>query len=68
MKYSIVNTEKAVKHGFNPNLFRRLKDGTMIVNENHLRDVDSDIDKAAALLGGVVLSEAETREQINKIR
>ena len=64
MKYAIVQVDIAGRYGVTPenhncNNNQRL----MVVNENELRRIDSDIAKAATLLGGELLSLSECTEQ-----
>jgi len=67
MRYSIVDAKKGEDYGFLPVLHQTTANGTkMVLNENELLHIDSDIDNAASLLGGVVMSEAEVLNIINQ--
>ena len=68
MYYSIIDTDKGRAAGFNPDHHRILKGGQkMVVNENELRQINADIDAAAASLGGKVLTKDETITLIKQI-
>lgn len=67
MRYSIIDKKLGEEQGFNPE-YHRLLDERMVVNENELRKVDSDIDEAARLLGGVILTHAEVINEIKKYK
>ena len=67
MRYSIIDKKLGEKQGFNPKHHRLLGD-RMVVNENELRKVDSDIEEAARLLGGRLLTNAEVINEIKKFR
>lgn len=69
MKYSIIDTEKGEEYDIKPHLHQLLANGSMmVVNENELRLVNSDIDRAAELLGGEVLSEAEVINEMKEYK
>lgn len=69
MKYSIIDAEKGEEYNIKPYLHHLLANGSkMVVNENELRLVNSDIDRAAELLGGEVLSEAEVINEMKKYK
>lgn len=67
MRYSIIDKKLGEKQGFNSEHHRLLGE-RMVVNENELRKVDIDIEKAARLLGGVILTHAEVINEIKKFR
>ena len=67
MLYSIILTELGEKHGLKPNLHRLTANGEkMVVNENELRLVNEDIELSAAMLGGVVMTQGEVINELNK--
>lgn len=67
MLYSIIYTELGRQHGLRPDLHQTTANGTkMVVNENELRLVNSDIDKAAQLLGGEVMTQGEVVNELKK--
>ena len=67
MLYSIILTELGEKSGLRPHLHRLTANGEkMVVNENELRLVNPDIDLAAATLGGVVMTQGEVINELNK--
>ena len=69
MIYSIILTELGEKHGLRPHLHRLTANGEkMVVNENELRLVNPDIDLAAATLGGVVMTQGEIINELNKYK
>ena len=69
MLYSLIETQKGEAHGIVPRLHTLCDKGTkMIVNENELRMVNQDIEAAAAVLGGIVMTEGEIINEINKYR
>lgn len=57
MKYALVNKKKGEERGFDAYLHTVTKKGEMVLNENELLEVNPDIDKAAAELGGKVYTE-----------
>jgi len=65
MKYSIIDAKKGEAAGFT-RLTHRLLDGgdTMIVNENELLRLGSDITAEAKALGGDILSLSELQNKI----
>lgn len=65
MLYSIVDKNKAEDEGFKAILHQCTED-KMILNENELRKVDSDIEAAAHFLGGVILTNSEIREELKR--
>lgn len=67
MRYSIIDKKLGEKQGFNPEHHRLLGE-RMVVNENELRKVDGNIEEAARLLGGVLLTQAEVTNEIKKYR
>lgn len=67
MRYSIIDKKLGEKQGFNPEHHRLLGE-RMVVNENELRKVDGNIEEAARLLGGVLLTQAEVTNEIKKFR
>lgn len=67
MRYSIIDKKLGEKQGFNPEHHRFLGE-RMVVNENELRKVDGNIEEAARLLGGVLLTQAEVINEIKKYR
>lgn len=69
MKYSIIVSSKGEDYGISPELHRTVSNGSkMVVNENELRLIDPDIDTAASLLGGVVMSQCEVINELNRIK
>ena len=69
MLYSIILTELGEKHGLKPHLHRLTANGEkMVVNENELRLVNPDIDLAATTLGGVVMTQGEVINELNKYK
>lgn len=67
MLYSIVDKAKAEEHRINPVLHRHTSDGKRIcVNENELRLVDENIEAAAALLGGTLLTSYQAQDELRK--
>ena len=69
MLYSIILTELGEKHGLKPHLHRLTANGEkMVVNENELRLVNEDIELAAATLGGVVMTQGEVINELNKYK
>lgn len=68
MLYSIIDTVKGKNAGINPHLHQTTLNGSkVVVNENELRMVDSDIQVAAASLDGVLLTLAELKNELNKL-
>lgn len=68
MKYSIIDTNKGEKVGFQPILHRLLKNGEkMVVNENELRRIGEDIELVAINLGGTLLTYGEMLKEVNKL-
>lgn len=68
MLYSIIDTKKGEAYGVAPRLHILCDKGTkMIVNENELRTVYPDIEAAADLLGGTVMTEGEIIKERNKL-
>jgi len=67
MRYSIIDTKKGEAAGF-ARLTHRLLDGgdTMIVNENELRRLGSDITGIAKELGGEILTLSELQNTIKQ--
>lgn len=69
MLYSLIETQKGEAHGMVPRLHILCDKGTkMIVNENELRTVNQDIEVSAAVLGGIVMTEGEIYNEINKYK
>ena len=69
MLYSIINTKSGEHRGLLPHLHRLPDNGEkMVVNENELRLVNPDIDLAAATLGGVVMTQGEVINELNKYK
>ena len=69
MLYSIILTELGEKHGLHPHLHRLTANGEkMVVNENELRLVNPDIELAASTLGGVVMTQGEIINELNKYK
>ena len=69
MLYSIILTELGEKHGLKPHLHRLTANGEkMVVNENELRLVNPDIELAAANLGGVVMTQGDVINELNKYK
>ena len=57
MKYALVNKQKGEARGFDAYLHTVTQKGEMVLNENELLEVNSDIEVAAAELGGKVYTE-----------
>lgn len=69
MLYSIINTKSGEQKGLLPHLHRLVDDGQkMVVNENELRLVNEDIELTAAMLGGVVMTQGEVINELNKYK
>lgn len=69
MLYSIIDTKKGEAHGIVPRLHILYDKGTkMIVNENELRALNPDIEAAADLLGGTVMTEGEIINEQKKLK
>lgn len=67
MLYSIIDTKKGEANGIVPRLHILCDKGAkMIVNENELRTLNPDIEAAADLLGGTVMTEGEIINETNK--
>lgn len=67
MRYSIIYTKLGEKYGLLPRLHKLTSNGEkMVVNENELLLIDGDIEKAASILGGAVMSHAETINELKK--
>lgn len=67
MLYSVIDTKTGEEYGIKPFLHHLLEKGAkMVVNENELRKVDADIEKACKILGGTLLTEGETIDIVNK--
>ena len=68
MLYAIINKRLGEEHGMLPHLHQLTANGEkMVVNENELRLVKSDIDLAAAMLGGVVMTQGDVINELNKL-
>lgn len=68
MRYAIIDKGLGEINGINQRLHRLAGNGKkMVVNENELRHVNADIDAAAALLGGKVLTECELRNELKNL-
>lgn len=68
MRYSIIDTEKGEQQRLYARLHRTLKNGTkMIVNENELLKIGSDVEAVAKKLGGTLLTNAEVDNEIKKL-
>ncbi len=68
MLYSIIDTKKGEAYGIAPRLHILCDKGAkMIVNENELRTVNQDIEAAAEMLGGTVMTEGEIINERNKL-
>ena len=69
MLYSIIDTKKGEAHGIVPRLHILCDKGRkMIVNENELRALNPDIEAAADLLGGTVMTEGEIINETKKLK
>lgn len=69
MMYSIIDTSKGEQHGLLPHLHNTVLNGTkMVVNENELRLVNSDIEAAAAYLGGTLLTLGEVKNEMQRLK
>lgn len=67
MRYSIIETKLGEKYGLLSHLHKLTSNGEkMVVNENELLLIDGDIEKAASILGGAVMSQAETINELKK--
>lgn len=66
MRYSIVDIKKAERYGLPASIHRTCFTTKMVVNENELLRVSLDIDEAASMLGGEVLTELECFEELKK--
>lgn len=66
MRYTIVDIETASSYGFKESAHRTTK-GYMILNCNELSLVDSNIEKAAAMLGGELYNIEELNRKINEL-
>ena len=67
MRYSIIETKLGEKYGLLPHLHKLTSNGEkMVVNENELQLIEGDIEKAASILGGAVMSHAETINELKK--
>lgn len=67
MKYSIIDTDKGMGCGLNPKHHVLSPDGKkMVVNENELRPINMDIEKAAHELGGRILLPGEVENELKK--
>jgi hypothetical protein len=65
MKYSVVKSSIAERHGVKLAYHNLSADKTrVVVNENELRRVNTDIEKAASMMGGEVLSLEELKSYI----
>lgn len=65
MKYSIVDVNEAEIRGIKKEYHNINEKGDkMVVNENELRKVNPDINKAAIVLNGEVLSFSELENQV----
>ena len=69
MKYAIIDTNAGRAKGINPAHHYLFADGSkMMVNENELRLVSTDIDEAARAMGGEVITHGQAITQIKKLR
>ncbi len=69
MLYSIITTKLGEQRGILPHLHRLADNGSkMVVNENELRLVNTDIELAAATLGGVIMTQGEVINELNKYK
>ena len=69
MLYSIITTKLGEQRGILPHLHRLADNGNkMVVNENELRLVNTDIERAAATLGGVIMTQGEVINELNKYK
>lgn len=65
MRYSIVDANEAENRGIKKEYHNINEKGDkMVVNENELRKVDPDINKAAIVLHGEVLSFSELENKV----
>lgn len=68
MRYSIIDTEKGKEHGLLPKCHVLSAGGEkMVVNENELLSVSTDIEKAAEMLGGRLLFNSEVANELKKL-
>lgn len=69
MKYSLIDKKKGEAHGFLKETHILSDKGEkMVVNENELRLIDTDISNAAKLLGGVLMSKSEIINELKKYK
>ena len=69
MLYSIINTKIGEQRGLLTHLHQLTDSGNkMVVNENELRLVNEDIELAAAMLGGVVMTQDEVFNELKKYK
>ncbi len=67
MRYTIAQTELAKAAGLEPKYHNTNKTGElMVVNEEELADINSDVQEAAASLGGELLTLEELKNQTNR--
>ncbi len=69
MLYSIIDTKKGEAYGIVPRLHILCDKGTkMIVNENELRKINANIEYAAEILGGTLMTEGEIINEQKKLK
>ena len=67
MYYSIIDTNKGVNAGFRKDLHRLCDNGSkMVVNENELLLIDSNITNACNKLGGILMTETELFQKLKR--
>ena len=64
MRYTAGKVELCVEHGLRPDLHQVVK-GRMVINERELKKLDTDVERAAEMLGGTLMTSAETYEFIH---
>ena len=63
MRYTAGIAEKCLAYGVDP-ICHPLLDGMMILSERELQLIDSDVEHAAELVGGTLMSDAEMQNYI----
>lgn len=67
MLYSLIETKKGERYGIVPSLHVTYG-SKMIVNENELRKINANIEYAAEILGGTLMTESEVVNETKKIK
>lgn len=68
MLYSIIDIKLGEKKGILPSLHQIVGRNKMVVNENELRLVNEDIELAASVMGGSVMTQGEIMNEIKKYK